>query len=145
MALTALVQRHKVARRSVLVLLGIFGASLFFGDGMITPAISVLSAVEGLKVAAPSLERCIGCAQLHGRLLHRTATSFKIGRHVIEAPHQFAQLFCCALLHAMTIVPRCNRLHRISEGFNGLRHLFGKVQRKPAGCKQREARHHEKK
>jgi KUP system potassium uptake protein len=38
-----------------LVMLGILGASLFYGDGMITPAISVLSAVEGVKVAAPSL------------------------------------------------------------------------------------------
>jgi KUP system potassium uptake protein len=38
-----------------LVALGIFGAALFYGDGMITPAISVLSAVEGLKVAAPGL------------------------------------------------------------------------------------------
>ena len=37
----------------VLVSLGIFGASLFYGDGMITPAISVLSAVEGIEVAAP--------------------------------------------------------------------------------------------
>src|SRR5262249_26459997 len=39
----------------VLAGLGIFGASLFLGDSMITPAISVLSAVEGLKVASPSL------------------------------------------------------------------------------------------
>ena len=38
-----------------LAVLGIFGASLFFGDSVITPAISVLSAVEGLNVAAPSL------------------------------------------------------------------------------------------
>src|SRR5579884_556805 len=53
MALTALVQRRRVARGALLALLGIFGASLFFGDGMITPAISVLSAVEGLKVVAP--------------------------------------------------------------------------------------------
>jgi len=37
------------------VALGVFGASLFYGDGIITPAISVLSAVEGIKVAAPSL------------------------------------------------------------------------------------------
>jgi KUP system potassium uptake protein len=40
-------------RRVVLVLLGLFGASLLYGDGMITPAISVLSAVEGLEVATP--------------------------------------------------------------------------------------------
>jgi KUP system potassium uptake protein len=55
MALTALIQRKKVARTAALVTLGIFGASLFFGDGMITPAISVMSAVEGLNVAAPTL------------------------------------------------------------------------------------------
>jgi KUP system potassium uptake protein len=55
MALTALIQRRKVTHAAVLVTLGIFGASLFFGDGMITPAISVMSAVEGLNVAAPAL------------------------------------------------------------------------------------------
>jgi KUP system potassium uptake protein len=42
-------------RAAIVVLLGVFGASLFYGDSVITPAISVLSAVEGLKVAAPSL------------------------------------------------------------------------------------------
>ncbi len=58
MALTALLDGARINRRAVkltLVTLGILGASLFYGDGMITPAISVLSAVEGLKVAAPSL------------------------------------------------------------------------------------------
>jgi KUP system potassium uptake protein len=55
MALAALCKRHKVAHTVTLVTLGIFGASLFFGDGMITPAISVLSAVSGLEVAAPGL------------------------------------------------------------------------------------------
>ncbi len=42
-----------------LALLGLFGASLLYGDGMITPAISVLSAVEGLEVAAPGLARVV--------------------------------------------------------------------------------------
>ena len=42
-------------RRRVLILLGILGASMLYGGAMITPAISVLSAVEGLKVAAPQL------------------------------------------------------------------------------------------
>jgi KUP system potassium uptake protein len=58
MALMALAQRilPKGSRSSYAVgILGIFGASLFFGDGVITPAISVLSAVEGLEVAAPQL------------------------------------------------------------------------------------------
>jgi len=59
MALIALIRRGGVpgGRRAMVVLsaLGIFGASLFFGDSMITPAISVLSAIEGVKVAAPSV------------------------------------------------------------------------------------------
>ena len=42
-----------------LIFLGVFGSALLYGDGMITPAISVLSAVEGLKIAAPSLERAV--------------------------------------------------------------------------------------
>ncbi|MGW4244126.1 potassium transporter Kup [Nocardia sp. NPDC004722] len=59
MALITLLRRWVApgGRRTAMVLsaLGIFGASLFFGDSMITPAISVLSAVEGLKVVQPSL------------------------------------------------------------------------------------------
>jgi KUP system potassium uptake protein len=59
MALIALIRRRALpgGRRAKALLagLGIFGASLFFGDSMITPAISVLSAVEGVKVAAPSV------------------------------------------------------------------------------------------
>src|SRR3546814_2065368 len=43
----------------VVGILGIFGASLFFGDGVITPAISVLSAVEGLAAVAPQLHAWI--------------------------------------------------------------------------------------
>jgi KUP system potassium uptake protein len=58
MALTALLQGAKLKRTAAtatLITLGILGASLFYGDGVITPAISVLSAVAGLKVAVPSL------------------------------------------------------------------------------------------
>jgi KUP system potassium uptake protein len=58
MALIARVQTvtlHARWAKMGLIALGIFGASLFYGDGMITPAISVLSAVEGLKVASPGL------------------------------------------------------------------------------------------
>ena len=47
------------SRRKWLIFLGIFGAALLYGDGMITPAISVLSAVEGLKVANPGLEHLV--------------------------------------------------------------------------------------
>jgi KUP system potassium uptake protein len=62
MALIALVQNVVLRRRmakAALVALGIFGASLFYGDGMITPAISVLSAVEGLKVVSPDLHSVV--------------------------------------------------------------------------------------
>ncbi|HKJ44057.1 MAG TPA: KUP/HAK/KT family potassium transporter, partial [Sunxiuqinia sp.] len=44
------------SRRQWVILLGVFGAALLYGDGMITPAISVLSAVEGLKVINPGFE-----------------------------------------------------------------------------------------
>ena len=46
-------------RRIALLMIGLAGASLFYGDGMITPAISVLSAVEGLQVAAPGLKNYV--------------------------------------------------------------------------------------
>ena len=39
--------------------LGIFGAALFFGDGMITPAISVLGAIQGVQVATPALAHLV--------------------------------------------------------------------------------------
>jgi KUP system potassium uptake protein len=59
LALTALMRRCKVVHPALFVTLGIFGASLFLGDGMITPAISVLSAVGGLKVASPGLAHVV--------------------------------------------------------------------------------------
>jgi KUP system potassium uptake protein len=55
LALMSLVRsdQHSRARRGILVTLGLFGAALLYGDGMLTPAISVLSAIEGLEVATP--------------------------------------------------------------------------------------------
>jgi KUP system potassium uptake protein len=58
LALITLIRRLRPGSRRTKVILaglGVFGASLFFGDSVITPAISVLSAVEGIKVAAPSV------------------------------------------------------------------------------------------
>ncbi len=51
------VKRHR--KHLFLILLGLFGGALLFGDGMITPAISVLSAVEGLEVASPIFGRYV--------------------------------------------------------------------------------------
>ena len=61
LALMALAQRVAVGStmRNALALVGIAGACLFFGDGIITPAISVLSAVEGLQVSAPHLKEFV--------------------------------------------------------------------------------------
>jgi KUP system potassium uptake protein len=63
MALIALIRRRAVPggrrAKAMLAALGIFGASLFLGDSMITPAISVLSAVEGVEVAAPSVSNIV--------------------------------------------------------------------------------------
>src|SRR4051795_9027297 len=62
MALIALIREKGLQRRLAqvtLVALGIFGASLFYGDGMITPAISVLSAVEGIEVVEPGLHSLV--------------------------------------------------------------------------------------
>ena len=62
MALTALARRAAAAfptMSKVLVLLGLFGAALFYGDSMITPAISVLSAVEGLQLAFHGIDHWV--------------------------------------------------------------------------------------
>jgi KUP system potassium uptake protein len=62
LALLALVGADRVAdggRLPILVLLGVIGAALLYGDGVITPAISVLSAMEGLKLVAPGFEKFI--------------------------------------------------------------------------------------
>ena len=53
LALMALATRQARRRQWVLIALGLFGAALLYGDGMITPAISVLSAIEGIEVATP--------------------------------------------------------------------------------------------
>src|SRR5581483_9016229 len=55
LALMSLVRPAGAKRRLWVVMLGLFGAALLYGDGMITPAISVLSAFEGLNVATPAL------------------------------------------------------------------------------------------
>ena len=59
LALASQAVKDKPALRSRLLLVGIFGTAIFFGDGVITPAISVLSAVEGLEVAAPGLHHYV--------------------------------------------------------------------------------------
>ncbi|MGX5652674.1 potassium transporter Kup [Hydrogenophaga sp. YM1] len=59
LALAANAVKDKPALRRMLMVIGIFGTSLFYGDGVITPAISVLSAVEGLTVISPALQHYV--------------------------------------------------------------------------------------
>src|SRR4029077_12372829 len=59
LSLTALASRALGRRTVPVMMLGIVGAAMFYGDSVITPAISVLSAVEGLKLAGPALEHYV--------------------------------------------------------------------------------------
>ena len=59
MTLMALAQRAMGHDMPVVVLLGMAGAALFYGDAIITPAISVLSAIEGLALVTPAFERYV--------------------------------------------------------------------------------------
>ena len=80
LALMALAQRVSVGThmRNAVALVGIAGASLFFGDGIITPAISVLSAVEGLEVSTPGAG---GVRAADQRRRHRRAVRRAVARH----------------------------------------------------------------
>jgi KUP system potassium uptake protein len=62
LALLALVSPRRAKRnkwRAAMVMIGLIGATLLYGDGTITPAISVLSAIEGLKIYAPQMGRAV--------------------------------------------------------------------------------------
>jgi KUP system potassium uptake protein len=59
LALASQSVKDKPNLRRVLLLVGVFGTCLFYGDGVITPAISVLSAVEGLEVISPTFKRFV--------------------------------------------------------------------------------------
>src|ERR1700756_931699 len=86
LALTALALRtaRRTQKRHILIMAaGLVGAALFYGDGVITPAISVLSAVEGLKVATPFFEPYvipISLVLLSGLFLVQSRGTASVGR-----------------------------------------------------------------
>ncbi|HEX4868329.1 MAG TPA: potassium transporter Kup [Acidimicrobiales bacterium] len=84
LALTALVMpRGKGAKTGGLVLLGVFGTALLYGDGLITPAISVLSAVEGFEVASSAFADWViplACAILVGLFLVQPRGTGAVGK-----------------------------------------------------------------
>ena len=59
LALASQSVKDKPRLRKVLLMVGIFGTCLFYGDGVITPAISVLSAVEGLEIVSPNFKKAV--------------------------------------------------------------------------------------
>jgi len=84
LALLALLKRHRHRRVGgvIFFLIGIFGAGLMLGDGMLTPAISVLSAVEGLQVMYPSLSVLViplACVILFFLFFYQSVGTAKIG------------------------------------------------------------------
>jgi KUP system potassium uptake protein len=84
MALLALLHPRRDANRSriVLVALGLFGAALLYGDGVITPAISVLGAVEGIAIATPAFSAAtpiIAAAILIGLFLFQRKGTARVG------------------------------------------------------------------
>ncbi len=104
--------------RQVLLVVGIFGTSLFYGDGVITPAISVLSAVEGLEVVSPHFKHyvipitlvvlfCLFAVQKHG--------TSGIGRFF--GPVTLAWFVVIALLGVSQIVTHPSILKAISPHF----------------------------
>ncbi|HEX8693874.1 MAG TPA: potassium transporter Kup [Longimicrobium sp.] len=118
LALTSLVTPVGAARRSprwVLIMLGLFGTALLYGDGMITPVISVLGAVEGLEVATPFFRPYIvpiTIAVLVGLFAFQKHGTERVGKifgpvtlvwfvviallgvvHIVRAPGVFAAVF----------------------------------------------------
>lgn len=137
LALTALATRIQEAARGrqwVLIAMGLFGAALLYGDGMITPAISVLSAVEGLKVATPLFDPYvvpITIAILVGLfLLQRRGTA---GIGALFGPITLVWFLVLALLgvvnlwHAPQVLSAINPLHGLEfftrNGWHGFRVL----------------------
>ena len=120
MALTALVSRLKLSPRTMAVLaaLGVFGAALFYGDGMITPAVSVLSAVEGIEVAAPGLDHYVEAIALV--VLVGLFAAQKFGTHRVGAafgPVMLVWFAAISLLGLASIVHTPEVLKAISPTY----------------------------
>jgi KUP system potassium uptake protein len=122
MALIALLvgaaRRHPKQSTAILVALGIFGASLFFGDSMITPAISVLSAVEGLQIVQPSLHNAvvpISAAILIGLFAIQSRGTATVGR--LFGPVMLVWFVCIAALGIHGIVDHPGILRALSPSY----------------------------
>jgi KUP system potassium uptake protein len=110
--------RSNGGRAGVLSLLVILGAALLYGDGVITPAISVLSAVEGLTVAAPALGHTVvpvTCVILVGLFLLQRHGTGGIGR--VFGPVMVLWFLTIAVLGALQIVHNPDVLRALWPGY----------------------------
>jgi len=120
LALLSLVDGERIAngpRIPVFVLLGIVGAALLYGDGVITPAISVLSAIEGLKLVAPAFADFIvplTLAILIGLFMVQRRGTATIGR--LFGPVMVVWFLVIGLLGAVNIVAAPAILKAINPG-----------------------------
>jgi len=118
LALTALATPIKIVSRSeswLLVVLGIFGAALLYGDGIITPAISVLGAIEGLNVATPLFKPYVVSVTIViiiGLFLIQSRGTAKVGR--LFGPVMLVWFVIIAVLGVMQI----SRHPSVIEAFN---------------------------
>jgi KUP system potassium uptake protein len=141
MALMALAQRGvggNARLRWTIIMLGLLGASLFYGDGVITPAISVLSAVEGLKVLAPDLTNWIVPTTLViiiGLFVFQRRGSARVG--AVFGPIMMVWFITIAVLGVMEIIRQPHVLGALNpwhcveffrhNGFHGFLALGGVV------------------
>jgi len=104
--------------RTVLLLLGLFGAALLYGDGAITPVISVLGALEGISVATPALERWIvpmALAILVGLFLLQRRGTAGVGR--LFGPVMIVWFSCLAIFGMTAIVQEPSVLRAVWPGY----------------------------
>jgi KUP system potassium uptake protein len=120
LALLSLVASERIAhapKLPILVMLGVVGAALLYGDGVITPAISVLSAMEGLKLVTPALEKFIlplTLAILIGLFMIQWRGTASIGR--LFGPVMVAWFVAIGLLGAVNIWATPEILKALSPG-----------------------------
>jgi KUP system potassium uptake protein len=105
-------------RRWLFLLIGLFGAALLYGDGMITPAISVLAAVEGTSVAAPSLQHFVLPAAvlvLIGLFAVQSSGTGRIGR--VFGPVMIVWFVTIGVLGAAQIIKQPTVLRAVFPGY----------------------------
>lgn len=120
MALTSLALRTTRSPRlaSAMAAVGLFGAALFYGDGVITPAISVLSAVEGLEVATPAFKPYvlpISLVVLTGLFLIQSKGTARVG--AVFGPVMLFWFTTLGVLGAMNVVRHPDVLRAINPAY----------------------------